>query len=163
MLTRSDNLPTLASAPMPGSGALPGSGGSPDGGGLPDGGSVIIHFECRAIAARPGDSVAAALLAAGVSVTRNTPVSGAARGPYCMMGACFDCLAVVDGRPNVQTCMTQVRGGMRIERQDGARGLAIAAVDVSTLSPPSWLEPTPQPPPSLDPSPQPPPSRGGGE
>ena len=41
-----------------------------------------------------------------------------------MMGACFECLAVVDGRPNVQTCMTPVRDGMRVRRQDGARTLA---------------------------------------
>jgi len=84
-----------------------------------------VYFAGRPIAARAGDSVAAALLAGGITVTRQTPVTGAARGPYCMMGACFDCLAVVDGRPSVQTCMTQVRDGMRIDRQDGARGLAI--------------------------------------
>ena len=40
------------------------------------------------------------------------------------MGACFDCLAVVDGVAGVQTCLTPVRDGMRIERQDGARALA---------------------------------------
>jgi hypothetical protein len=33
----------------------------------------------------------------------------------------------VDGRPSVQTCMTEVRDGMRVERQDGARGLAVGA------------------------------------
>jgi predicted molibdopterin-dependent oxidoreductase YjgC len=92
---------------------------------LPETGALSVYFDGRAITARAGDSVAAALLAGGVTVTRQTPVTGAARGPYCMMGACFDCLAVVDGRPSVQTCMTQVRDGMRIERQDGARELAI--------------------------------------
>jgi predicted molibdopterin-dependent oxidoreductase YjgC len=94
---------------------------------VPAGGTITISFDGRAIAAWPGDSVAAALLAAGITVTRRTPVGAAPRGPYCMMGACFDCLAVVDGRPNVQTCMTDVRDGMRIERQDGARGLATGA------------------------------------
>jgi D-hydroxyproline dehydrogenase subunit gamma len=94
---------------------------------VPAGGTITLYFEGRAIAAWPGDSVAAALLAAGITVTRRTPVGGAARGPYCMMGACFDCLAVIDSRPNVQTCMTDVRDGMRIELQDGARGLAIEA------------------------------------
>jgi hypothetical protein len=94
---------------------------------VPAGGTINISFEGRAIAAWPGDSVAAALLGAGITVTRRTPVGGAARGPYCMMGACYDCLAVVDGRPNVQTCMTDVRDRMRVERQDGARGLAIGA------------------------------------
>jgi hypothetical protein len=141
---------------------------------VPNGGTITVHFEGRAIVARPGDSIATALLAGGIMVTRLTPVSGAARGPYCMMGACFDCLAVVDGRPSVQTCMTQVREGMRIDRQDGARGLAIEALTVplvpspmSAASPlaPSFL-PTLSP---RDPSPQPwsasrpKPSRGGGE
>ncbi len=97
----------------------------PDDDTLPKTGLLTMYFDDRAITARAGDSVAAALLAGGVTVTRQTPVTGAARGPYCMMGACFDCLAVVDGRPSVQTCMTPVREGMRIERQDGARGLAI--------------------------------------
>ena len=103
----------------------PDSPARPDSVSLSDINTVTIYFDNRAIAARPGDSVAASLLAGGITVTRQTPVTGAARGPYCMMGACFDCLAVVDGRPNVQTCMTPVRDGMRIERQDGARGLAI--------------------------------------
>ncbi len=118
----------------------------PEIGGPPERGTLTVYFEGRAIVARAGDSVAAALLAGGVTVTRQTPVGGAARGPYCMMGACFDCLAVVDGRPSVQTCMTEVREGMRIERQVGARGLEFG--DVGVL---------------LDPSPRPPPSRGGGE
>jgi predicted molibdopterin-dependent oxidoreductase YjgC len=35
------------------------------------------------------------------------------------MGVCFDCLVVVDGRPNVRACMTWVADGMRVSRQDG--------------------------------------------
>jgi len=99
----------------------------PEGGAASTGGTVTVYFEGRAIAARPGDSVAAALLAGGIAATRHTPVTGAARGPFCMMGACFDCLAVVDDRPGTQTCMTEVRDGMRIGRQDGARRLATGA------------------------------------
>jgi hypothetical protein len=87
------------------------------------GGDLTIWFDDCPIRVRAGDTIAVALLAAGISSTRTTPVSGAPRGPYCMMGACFECLAVVDGRPNVQTCMMPVRHGMRIERQDGARAL----------------------------------------
>jgi D-hydroxyproline dehydrogenase subunit gamma len=85
------------------------------------GGELTIWFDSRAVPARIGDSVAVALLAAGITTTRTTPVSGAARGPFCMMGACFDCLAEVDGRPNVQTCMTPVRDGMRVQLQAGSR------------------------------------------
>jgi D-hydroxyproline dehydrogenase subunit gamma len=84
---------------------------------------VTIWWGEAQIQARPGDSVAVALLAAGVNTTRTTAMSGAPRGPYCMMGACFECLAEIDGVANVQTCMTEVRDGMRIRRQDGARSL----------------------------------------
>jgi hypothetical protein len=35
------------------------------------------------------------------------------------MGVCFDCLLVVDGAPNIRACMTWVRDGMRVSRQDG--------------------------------------------
>jgi predicted molibdopterin-dependent oxidoreductase YjgC len=84
-------------------------------------GNLTIWFDERPIKVRTGDSVAVGLLAAGITTTRTTPVSGAPRGPYCMMGACFECLAEVDGRANVQTCMTLVQDGMRVRRQDGAR------------------------------------------
>jgi D-hydroxyproline dehydrogenase subunit gamma len=86
--------------------------------------SLTIYVDGAPLTAREGDSVAAALLSHGIHTTRQTPVSGAPRGPYCMMGACFECLAVVDGLPSVQTCLTQVQDGMRIERQVGARSLS---------------------------------------
>jgi predicted molibdopterin-dependent oxidoreductase YjgC len=87
----------------------------------PGRGELTIWFDDRPIEARAGDSVAVALLAAGIVTTRTTTVSAAPRGPFCLMGACFECLAEVDGRANTQTCMTPVRDGMRVRRQDGAR------------------------------------------
>ncbi len=81
-------------------------------------GEVTLWFEGRDLKAREQDTVAAALLRHGIHATRATARSGMARGPYCMMGACFECLAVVDGRANVQTCLIPVRDGMRVERQD---------------------------------------------
>lgn len=74
-----------------------------------------------AVLARPGESVAAALLAQDGGATRRTPVSGAGRTAFCMMGICFDCLVTIDGRQNVQACLTPARAGMVIERQNGAR------------------------------------------
>src|SRR3954452_377930 len=90
-------------------------------------GELTLYFDGTPLPAREGDSVAAALLASGVLATRRTAASGAPRGPYCMMGVCFDCLAVVDGQGGVQLCLTQARDGMRIETQRGARGLDEAA------------------------------------
>jgi len=95
---------------------------------LPDGTSAVpVTIDGRSFAARAGDTVAATLLAAGVKACRTTPVSGAARGPFCLMGVCFDCLVTIDGRPNQQGCLVPVREGMRIEQQAGAR----LAVDAS--------------------------------
>ncbi len=86
---------------------------------------VHIHVDDRPLTCRAGDSVAAALLAAGIDACRDTVVSGSARGPYCMMGVCYDCLVRIDGVANRQACMTPVREGMQIQRQDGARGVRI--------------------------------------
>ena len=88
------------------------------------GDSVEIIIEGKPVKARRGDSVAAALFAAGLLACRTTAVSGAARGPYCMMGVCFDCLVTIDGAPNQQGCMIKVSPGMRVERQQGARRIA---------------------------------------
>ncbi|UCH76185.1 MAG: (2Fe-2S)-binding protein [Rhodospirillales bacterium] len=78
-----------------------------------------LRFEGEEILAAPGDSVAAALLAAGVTIFRTTAVDGAPRGPYCMMGSCFECLVEVDGESAVQACMTEATDGMEITRQPG--------------------------------------------
>ncbi|WP_137045311.1 (2Fe-2S)-binding protein [Pseudolabrys sp. FHR47] len=90
---------------------------------LPDtqGAAVAVTIDGEPFDAREGDSVAAALLAAGRSHCRETPVSGAMRAPYCMMGVCFDCLVTVDGIGNRQGCLIRVEHGMRIETQHGKR------------------------------------------
>jgi sarcosine oxidase subunit alpha len=83
--------------------------------------SITITVEGSSVRARSGDSVAAALLAAGYAYCRTTPVGGAKRAPYCMMGVCFDCLLTIDGIANRQGCLTPVREGMRVALQQGKR------------------------------------------
>jgi D-hydroxyproline dehydrogenase subunit gamma len=84
---------------------------------------VTLTFDGRSITARAGDSIAAALAANGIVACRTTPVAGAARAPYCMMGVCFDCLVTVDGVGSRQACLVMVRQGMRIETQQGKRSV----------------------------------------
>jgi D-hydroxyproline dehydrogenase subunit gamma len=83
--------------------------------------SLTIFIDGTATPARHGDTVAAAMLGSGYVACRTTAVSGAPRGPYCLMGVCFDCLVKIDGDANRQACMTTVRDGMRIETQRGKR------------------------------------------
>jgi predicted molibdopterin-dependent oxidoreductase YjgC len=84
---------------------------------------VTLVIDGRRVEARAGDTVAAALLAAGLEHCRLTPVSGAPRAPYCMMGVCFDCLVEIDGVGNRQACLVRVREGMRVDLQRGKREL----------------------------------------
>ena len=85
--------------------------------------TVTLTFEGAELKVPAGESVAAAILAANPGYTRTTPVTGAQRAPYCMMGACFDCLMEIDGVADRQACMVQVRDGMAVRRQHGKRGL----------------------------------------
>lgn len=81
---------------------------------------VTFTFDGRPITASAGDSVSAALLAAGVRACRTTPVSEAPRGPYCLMGICFECLVRIDGMDNRQGCLVTAQEGMRVESQRGS-------------------------------------------
>src|SRR5260370_20713172 len=83
--------------------------------------TIAVIVEGRTALVPPGASAAAAVLVAGFRNIRETPVEGRERGPYCMMGICFDCLAEIDGVPNRQSCMVAAQPGMRIRRQRGAR------------------------------------------
>ena len=76
---------------------------------------VRVAFDGQPLDLPEGANLAAALLAAGVTAFRHTPVSGAPRGPFCMMGACFDCLVEIDGTVR-QACMIEVAEGMVIAR-----------------------------------------------
>ena len=76
---------------------------------------VRVTFDGVALDLPEGANLAAALLAAGVDRFRRTPVSGAPRGPFCMMGACFDCLVEIDGVVR-QACMIEVCEGMTVTR-----------------------------------------------
>jgi len=86
--------------------------------------TVPVTVEGRDIRVPEGASAAAAGLRAGFVSTRETPVTGALRAPYCLMGICFDCLAEIDGVANRQSCMVTVQPGMTIRRQLGKRVIA---------------------------------------
>jgi predicted molibdopterin-dependent oxidoreductase YjgC len=94
----------------------------PDGHGLVRGRMVALSLDGRPVTAYEGESVAAMLLAEGHVATRVTR-SGERRGVFCGMGVCHDCLVVVDGVPNTRACVTWVRDGMDVRRQDGLRAL----------------------------------------
>lgn len=87
--------------------------------GVERGQPVDVTIDGRPHRAYAGETVATVLFAAGVNAFHRSR-SGQARGPFCNMGACFDCLVRVGaaGEPIsgswVRACMTLVQGGMAI-------------------------------------------------
>lgn len=80
---------------------------------------VSFTLDGRAMEGCEGEPVAAALRAAGVLVHRHTARRNEPRGVFCAIGRCTDCVMVVDGRPNVRTCLEPLREGMRVQTQHG--------------------------------------------
>jgi predicted molibdopterin-dependent oxidoreductase YjgC len=78
-----------------------------------------IAFDGRPVPAAPGQTVAAALWAAGVRSWRTTREGGAPRGLFCGIGTCFDCLITIDGAPNQRACLVPARPGMTVATQLG--------------------------------------------
>jgi glycine/D-amino acid oxidase-like deaminating enzyme len=87
----------------------------------PAGAPVRFRFDGTEIEALSGETLFAALAAADIVTVRQAR-SGAPRGPFCGMGACFDCLVTVDGRPNQRACLTKVAAGMEVTSEPVARG-----------------------------------------
>ena len=75
-----------------------------------------MTLDGESVEAYEGESVAAVIVAHEGLTTRTTS-AGSARGVYCGMGVCFECLVRVDGVANTRSCMTLVAEGMHVERQ----------------------------------------------
>jgi len=75
---------------------------------------IDITVDGSALRVAGGTSVAAALLAAGLSKFRRS-VQGEARAPLCGMGICFECRVTIDGRAHVRSCMIPCVAGMDVQ------------------------------------------------
>ncbi len=81
--------------------------------------TVEIILNGQTVQVPEGTSVAAMVLAQGLRYTRTTPISNSKRAPFCMMGVCYDCLMVIDGKANQRACAIYVKEGMQIDTQQG--------------------------------------------
>ena len=80
---------------------------------------VTFTLDGKEMQGYEGEPIAAALKAAGVMVHRHTLKNDAPRGVFCAIGRCTDCVMIVDGKPNVRTCVTPLRAGMKVQTQYG--------------------------------------------
>lgn len=78
---------------------------------------VRIRVDGREVRAFQGETVMAALIAAGVRTLKHSK-EGHERGGFCGMGVCFECRVRIDGRPE-QACLTVVEEGMEVLTHGG--------------------------------------------
>ena len=78
-----------------------------------------ILVDEQEIIAYPGETIAAAIWAAGRRGFRWTRKTQESRGMFCGIGVCHECVMTVDGRPNVRTCLEPARPGAQIVSQAG--------------------------------------------
>lgn len=96
------------------------------------GAAVTLEVDGRPVPARVGDTLAAALVAAGITSLRET-ASGDTRGLFCGMGVCNECLVTIDGAESRRACMTKVSGPHTVRRQSFPVRLSSAAVGAEPI------------------------------
>jgi sarcosine oxidase subunit alpha len=79
--------------------------------------TVHLKLDGEHVEVQEGTTVAAALFNAGATRFRNS-VNGAARGPICAMGICFECRVTIDGTTHQRSCMELCREGMEVATGD---------------------------------------------
>ena len=80
---------------------------------------VEFEFDGKLMRGYEGEPIATALMGAGIKVFRYTVKGQNPRGVFCAIGRCTDCVMTVDGMPNVRTCVTLLRKGMKVQTQMG--------------------------------------------
>ncbi|CAB1244188.1 MAG: (2Fe-2S)-binding protein [Clostridiales bacterium] len=82
---------------------------------------VTFTLDGKEMQGYEGEPIAAALRAAGVMTHRYTSRFGKPRGVFCAIGRCTDCVMIVDGKPNIRTCVTPLKAGMKVQTQYGIK------------------------------------------
>ena len=85
----------------------------------PEGRMVTFTYDGQELQGVEGEPIAAALRVAGVMVHRYTKKHHEPRGVFCAIGRCTDCVMIVNGKPNIRTCITPLEEGMVIQTQYG--------------------------------------------
>lgn len=80
---------------------------------------VKFTFDSKECEGYEGEPIAVALKNAGLMVHRYTKKQHKPRGVFCAIGRCTDCVMVVNGIPNVRTCITPLEEGMTVQTQYG--------------------------------------------
>jgi predicted molibdopterin-dependent oxidoreductase YjgC len=80
---------------------------------------VTFTLDGKKLQGYEGEPIAAALKSCGILKHRETSRFHKPRGVFCAIGRCTDCVMIVDSVPNVRTCITPLKAGMKVQTQYG--------------------------------------------
>lgn len=80
---------------------------------------VKFTYDGKEVEGYEGETIAAALHAAGIRTLSHSLVEKRPRGLFCAIGTCSSCIMTVDGKPNVRICVEKLKAGMCVETQEG--------------------------------------------
>lgn len=86
--------------------------------GVSSGEEITLFVNGKAVTARKGETVHAALLASGRRVLRRSKTGTELRGFLCGMGVCYECLVTIDGLPGQRACMRLAEDGMEVRTDE---------------------------------------------
>jgi sarcosine oxidase subunit alpha len=84
---------------------------------------IRLVVDGKSVVAYEGETVHAALTAAGIRRLKDSKSNHSelnrARGVFCGMGICYECLVTIDQFPDQRACMTLVEDQMEIHTDEG--------------------------------------------
>lgn len=81
------------------------------------GDKIRFLFNGKEIDGYTNETIAAALIAAGVKTFSHSSRAHKPMGLFCGIGNCSSCMMRVDGVENVRVCVTMCKDGMIVETQ----------------------------------------------
>ena len=92
--------------------------------------TFTFRYNGQEVEAREGETIAAALCAAGIAKLRDSTRSHRPRGLFCAIGDCSSCAMEVNGVSNVRTCITRAEPGMEVNTMVGDTKLRDTSVPI---------------------------------
>ena len=76
-----------------------------------------FFYDGKKVSGYEGDTIASALHVIGVKTLSHSIHLNRPRGFYCAIGNCSSCNTIVNGKPNIRTCVTMLVKGMKVKTQ----------------------------------------------
>lgn len=107
---------------------------------LDAGAPISFRHNGRPVSAREGDTVAAALFAAGRHALSRSMRYHRARGLFCATGGCTHCFLRIDGAPNQRACLTSCTSTTWSEDQNALPNAEVDLLAAADLVIPHYLD-----------------------